>query len=89
MNNIVNTLEQILKINSPTGYTIEVINHIESLFKDNGLILKKTNKGSLLISFDENPEFVVSGHIDTLGAMVKEIKPDGTIGIARLGGLED
>lgn len=88
MKNIVNTLEQILKINSPTGYTIEVINHVESLFKDSGLILKKTNKGSLLISFDKNPEIVVSGHIDTLGAMVKEIKSDGTIGIAKVGGLE-
>jgi len=88
MNNIVNTLEKILKINSPTGYTIEVINYIENLFKDLKLNLYKTRKGSLLVSFDKNPELVISGHIDTLGAMVKEIKSDGTIAISKLGGLE-
>ena len=87
MNNIVSTLEKILKINSPTGYTIEVINYIESLFAGSKLHLKKTNKGSLLVSFHESPELVISGHIDTLGAMVKEINEDGTIGITKIGGL--
>jgi len=88
MNNIVSTLEKILKINSPTGYTIEVISYIENLFKDSNLILHKTNKGSLLVSIDKNPELVISGHIDTLGAMVKEIKSDGTLAISKIGGLE-
>lgn len=87
MNNIVATLEKILSINSPTGYTIEVINYIENLFKSSKLHIKKTNKGSLLISFHEEPELVISGHIDTLGAMVKEINENGTIGITKIGGL--
>jgi putative aminopeptidase FrvX len=87
MDKIVSTLEKILSINSPTGYTIEVINYIENLFKNSKLHIKKTNKGSLLISFHENPELVISGHIDTLGAMVKEIKENGTIGITKIGGL--
>jgi putative aminopeptidase FrvX len=87
MNKIVTTLEQILTINSPSGYTVEVINFIEGLFKGNhGLILKKTNKGSLLVSFSDKPELVLSGHIDTLGAMVKEIKSDGTLAITEVGG---
>ncbi len=87
MKNIVATLEQILKINSPTGYTIEVIAYIKNLFKDSKLFITKTNKGSLLVSFSESPELVISGHIDTLGAMVKEINEDGTIAITKLGGL--
>ncbi len=87
MKNIVTTLEQILKINSPTGYTIEVINYVENLFKDSKLHIKKTNKGSLLVSFVEDPELVISGHIDTLGAMVKEVKEDGTLAITKIGGL--
>jgi putative aminopeptidase FrvX len=37
------------------------------------LIISKTNKGSLLISFDKSPE-LIAGHIDTLRALVKEIK---------------
>ena len=84
--NLTETLESILKINSPTGYTIEIIKYIEDLFSnDENLILKKTNKGSLLVSFSENPELLISGHVDTLGAMVKEIKNDGTIEITTLG----
>ncbi|MBS1492606.1 MAG: M42 family metallopeptidase [Bacteroidetes bacterium] len=85
MKNVVSTLKEILAIHSPTGYTIEVINHIESLFKDSKLHIKKTNKGSLLVSFTENPELVITGHIDTLGAMVKEINKDGTLVITELG----
>lgn len=88
MKNIVTTLEEILKINSPTGYTTEVINYVENLFRDSKLFIKKTNKGSLLVSFDENPELVISGHIDTLGAMVKQVNEDGTIAITKIGGLE-
>lgn len=87
MKNIVDTLEKILKIHSPTGYTIDVLKFIEDLFKNKNLFITKTNKGSLLISFDEYPELVISGHIDTLGAMVKEIKGDGTIAIDKVGGL--
>jgi putative aminopeptidase FrvX len=88
MKHIVETLETLLKINSPTGYTIEAINYLEELFKGMDLFIKKTNKGSLLVSFDENPELVLSGHVDTLGAMVKEINDDGTIAITKIGGLE-
>jgi putative aminopeptidase FrvX len=86
MNQIVQTLEQILKINSPSGYTIDIINYIDSLFKNKNLVINKTNKGSLLIAFDNEPELVLSAHIDTLGAMVKEIKSDGTLAISELGG---
>lgn len=86
MKNIIETLEVILKINSPTGYTIEIINYIEELFKnERKLFIKKTNKGSLLVSFDDNPELLISGHIDTLGAMVKEVKQNGTLEITELG----
>lgn len=86
MKNVVSTLKEILSIHSPTGYTIEVINHIESLFKDDSkLKITKTNKGSLLVSFTESPELVVTGHIDTLGAMVKEVNGDGTLAITELG----
>ena len=88
MNNITKILENILKINSPTGFTAEVISYIEEQLDGLHLIAKKTNKGSLLVSFHENPELVITGHVDTLGAMVKTINEDGTIGITKIGGLE-
>lgn len=88
MNKIVSTLKDILAINSPTGYTTEVISYIEGLFKGLDVKITKTNKGSLLVSFTDEPGLVVTGHIDTLGAMVKEIKDNGTLAITRIGGLE-
>jgi putative aminopeptidase FrvX len=87
MKNIVTTLEQILKIHSPSGYTLKIIKHIEGLFsKNKSLYIKRAHKGSLLISFSQNPKLILSGHIDTLGAMVKEIKSNGTVEITQLGG---
>ena len=88
MNNTIKILENILKINSPTGFTADVISFIEEQLAGLNLITKKTNKGSLLVSFHENPELVITGHVDTLGAMVKTINEDGTIGITKIGGLE-
>ncbi|MBS1517965.1 MAG: M42 family metallopeptidase [Bacteroidetes bacterium] len=86
MDNVISTLESLLKINSPTGFTAEVIKYISELFDDDTDLIKTvTNKGSLLISFDKDPELLLTAHIDTLGAMVKEIKSDGTLEITQLG----
>ena len=82
---IVDTLQDILKINSPTGYTGDVISHIEKIFGKSDLHIRKSNKGGLLVSFSEDPELVLTAHIDTLGAMIKELKGDGTIEITQLG----
>ena len=84
-NKIVDTLQDILKINSPTGYTGDVISHIEKIFGKSDLHIRKSNKGGLLISYSEDPELVLTAHIDTLGAMIKELKGDGTIEITQLG----
>jgi putative aminopeptidase FrvX len=84
-NKIVESLQEILKINSPTGYTIDVVSFIEKSFANSDLHIRKSNKGGLLVSFSENPELVLTAHIDTLGAMVKELKGDGTIEITQLG----
>ena len=84
-NNIVDTLQELLKINSPTGFTSDVISFIETKFKGSKWHLKKSNKGGLLISLSSEPELVVTGHVDTLGAMVKELKCDGTLEITQLG----
>lgn len=86
MENVTATLESILKIHSPTGFTNDVIKYISSLFADNKDIKKTiTNKGSLLISFDDDPELLLTAHIDTLGAMVKEVKGNGTLELTQLG----
>lgn len=86
MKNLASTLEKILSIDSPTGFTFNVISKIEKMIAHKDLIIKKTNKGALLVSFKEDPELVLTAHIDTLGAMVKEVKGNGTLEITTLGG---
>ena len=66
-NRITETLNELLHIDSPTGFTSDVIEHIESMFGGTGLFLHKTNKGGLLVSFKEQPELILTAHIDTLG----------------------
>jgi len=87
MERVVEVLREILEIPSPTGYTKEVLAHIEKKLDDAGIKTRYTNKGALLAYNHPEPELVIAGHVDTLGAMVKGILPDGHLSFTRIGGL--
>ncbi len=87
-------LVDLLNTPSPTGYTDEAIKFIEERFSEfPELTMKKTNKGSLVVKWDsstssesdKNPR-ALTAHTDTLGGMVKIIKPNGRLQITKLGG---
>jgi putative aminopeptidase FrvX len=84
-------LVRLLNTPSPTGFTEEAIALVEeelSRFKQ--LELSRTRKGALLARWpgtnDAEP-VALTAHVDTLGAMVKEIKPNGRLQLSRIGGL--
>ncbi len=83
-------LLELLNIPSPTGYTDQVIDYLEeqlASFPD--LILRRTTKGGLVASWAGKEKTTPRGltaHVDTLGAMVKEIKPNGRLKLTQLGG---
>ena len=84
-------LVELLNIPSPTGYTEDAIAFVEKTFADfPDISTKRTNKGALLVKWagisDQAPR-ALTAHIDTLGAVVKEIKANGRLQISRLGGL--
>lgn len=82
-------LTDILSIPSPTGYTDEISNYIKKELKKLGVEYKVSNKGIVIATIkgkNEDKEITFSSHIDTLGAMVKEIKPNGKIAITLIGG---
>lgn len=86
---VVETLVEILSINSPTGYTKRVINHFETIVSDLGFEYEITPKGNLIVSVkgqDETTTRGISGHVDTLGLMVRSINSDGTLSLTTLGG---
>ncbi len=89
MDDIIKNLEVLLKTPSPTGNTDKVNKYVKELFEDIGVPVRFTGKGALLASIeghDRSKAVTLSGHVDTLGAMVKEIKSNGRLKISQLGG---
>jgi len=86
-------LVELLNTPSPTGHTEQAIAFIEEAFAQfPDLSLKRTNKGSLIIKWDsstssETAPRAITAHTDTLGGMVKVIKPNGRLQLTQLGGL--
>jgi putative aminopeptidase FrvX len=83
-------LSRLLNTHSPTGYTEAAIALVEQELSAFNLQLSRTRKGALVARWqglsDEIPR-ALTAHVDTLGAMVKEIKPDGRLKLTRIGGL--
>lgn len=76
---------------SPTGNTTEIINFIDSLLTEYGYQGKINRKGSLIVTVpgrDDNNHRFITAHIDTLGAMVRAIKPDGRLKLDLIGGFK-
>lgn len=74
---------------SPTGSSAKAIDLIASELADMGITAKKSRKGALLATIagrDASRHRALSAHIDTLGAMVKEIKSNGRIKFTPVGG---
>lgn len=88
----VDFLVKLLNIPSPTGFAEPAIAFVEkelSQFKQ--LELSRTRKGALVAKWavdNDLPPVAMTAHADTLGAVVKEIKPNGRLKLSRIGGLQ-
>ncbi len=54
------------------------------------MTLSRTRKGALVARWEgkeSSSPRALTAHVDTLGAMVKEIKPNGRLKLTRIGGL--
>jgi len=88
---LIQFLVDLLNIPSPTGFTGEAITFLEKYMADfPELTLTRTRKGALVARWEgkksDKPR-ALTAHVDTLGAMVKEIKPNGRLRLSRIGGL--
>ncbi len=83
-------LVDLLNTPSPSGYTEGAIEFCEkTLSTIPGIRLQRTHKGALLASLTgikKGHERALTAHVDTLGAMVKAIKPTGRLLLTQLGG---
>jgi len=84
-------LVRLLNTPSPTGYTEQAIALVqETLAALPNLRLRRTRKGALLVTMpglEPEPVRALTAHVDTLGAMVKSIKPNGRLTLTAIGGF--
>jgi putative aminopeptidase FrvX len=87
-NFILNFAKDILSIPSPSGYTQNVIDFIKMKSEEMGYTTQKSKKGNLIINVAGQSDFTLglSGHVDTLGAMVRSINSDGSLKFTTIGG---
>ena len=81
------------RIPSPTGYTRAAVEWVAYRLEGFGLDVRRTIKGGLVASFPDIVDpvagsRVLSAHVDTLGAMVKEIKTNGRLRLTAIGGYD-
>lgn len=97
MNNVfdekrtIDLLGQLVNIPSPSGYTATIMQFIGSYLKKIGIEYKQTNKGAIIATIEgENnaSHRLITAHVDTLGAMVKEVKANGRLKLAMIGGFK-
>ena len=89
MQQTIDYLKKLTSIPSPTGYTREVADYIVEEVERLGYTAIRTNKGGVNVIVkgrDDNKHRVVTAHVDTLGAMVRGVKADGRLKMAKIGG---
>lgn len=84
------TLLALLNIPSPSGFTEAALRFVETELRKMGIAPRRTPKGALLwtLAGESKPPRAVASHIDTLGAMVKEIKDNGRLKLTSIGGYD-
>lgn len=90
MKKVYGLLEELVTIPSPTGYTNKIMGWVTTYLKGLDYEIEHTNKGSLLIKLpgeNATQARLLTAHVDTLGAMVKEVKTDGRLKLTKVGGF--
>lgn len=81
---------KLLAIDSPTGYTKKAAEFVMEEYRKLGYEPKMTVKGGVLVDLggkNKDNGIVLAAHVDTLGAMVSEIKGNGNLKVSPLGGM--
>ena len=91
---MVDFLTKLLDTPSPTGFASAAIELVEQeAAKYPEVKLERTKKGSLLLtlpaqnSSGNGSKRALTAHVDTLGAMVRQIKPSGRLELTSVGGF--
>lgn len=87
---ILSETTNILAIDSPSGFTAQAACYVMDAYRALGYTPKRTIKGGVFCEIggaDNGDALQMEAHIDTLGAMVCDIKANGYLKLSPLGGM--
>lgn len=82
------TLLQLMAIPSPVGLTDGVVRYMAGRLDSIGIPYEITRRGAIRATLkgrEARPARAIVAHLDTLGAMVREVKPNGRLGVVPIG----
>ncbi|MEH7549705.1 MULTISPECIES: M42 family metallopeptidase [Bacillaceae] len=83
-------IADLVSIPSPSGNTNEIVTFVEKFLKELQVDTYRNRKGGLIATIegqDKSKHRMLTAHVDTLGAMVKEVKANGRLKIDLIGGF--
>lgn len=85
---ILKVLKDILAVDSPAGFTKNVVEKLVEYVKEIGFPYEITNKGNLIVSVpgESDKTIGLAAHVDTLGLIVRGLKSDGSLSFMKVGG---
>lgn len=86
----VDHLMKLVNIPSPSGFTHIASAYLMDVLSGYGFAPYTTHKGNVVCCIGgQGHPLVVAAHVDTLGAMVRSIKPNGRLRYTQIGGYPD
>lgn len=85
---LVETLLRLLGIHSPSGYTDPVIREVCRILDSLGIDYELTRRGAIratIVGRLNSPDRAIVTHVDTLGAMVRQLKSNGRLAVVPIG----
>lgn len=88
MDYVMQQLAALLAIDSPSGFTDNVTGYLMEEYSRLGYAPARTKKGGVLVELGGRGNALLTmAHVDTLGAMVAEVKENGRLRLVPVGGL--
>lgn len=82
---ILEQLEKLINIDSPSGYHYHIQDYLEYYFKKLGFETKSLRKGGIRVNLGgEGKPIMLMAHVDTLGCCVGYIKENGRLSISNM-----
>lgn len=87
---VVTHIVDLCRIPSPTGFTAKAVQYLQAELEKMGYEPIRTRKGSVLVCLGGTGRgLAFAAHVDTLGAMVRTLKPNGRLRLTKLGGYPE